>query len=166
MATINPESAAAETDRAAPRGSQRRWSAQIAASALAVQALVYLGAILYAVLIVDWTLPTEELLLRDDAYGAALTILVLGPVVVALLAAALLVLVRPPLGWTVAQVAETVLLLIGVQLYFTDVDQALLLPLALRDFLLLGAILVVVYLNSPEGRLLLVRRAAPAAVHG
>jgi hypothetical protein len=38
--------------------------------------------------------------------------------------------------------------------------------LALRDFLLLGAILVVVYLNSPEGRLLLVRRAAPAAVHG
>lgn len=166
MVTDSRESTAAARDSRAPRGSQRRWSAQIAASALAVQALVYLGAILYAVLIVDWNLPTEELLLRDDAYSAALTILVLGPVVVVLLAAVLLVLVRPPLGWTVAQVVETVLLLVGVQLYFTDVEQALLLPLALRDFLLLGAILVVVYLNSPEGRLLLVRRATPAAAHG
>ena len=121
------------SDASAPHGSQRRWSAQIAAAALTVQALTYLGATLYAVALVDWNLPVEELLALDEAYRAALTVLVLGPIIFTLLITVLLVLVRPALGWTVAQFIQTVLLLIGVQLYFADTDQALLLPALLRD---------------------------------
>ena len=164
MAASTQEQGNQGSDASAPRGSQRRWSAQIAAGALAVQALTYLGATLYAVALVDWKLPVEELLALDEAYRAALTVLVLGPVIFALLIAVLLVLVRPTLGWTVAQFIQTVLLLIGVQLYFADTDQALLLPSLLRDFLMLGSILVVIYLNSPEGRLLLARRSPPATL--
>jgi hypothetical protein len=164
MAASTQEQINRSSDASAPRGSQRRWSAQIAAAALAVQALVYLGAIVYVGVLVDWNLPLEELLALDAAYRAALTALALGPVVFALLITALLVLVRPALGWTVAQFIQTVLLLIGVQLYFADAAEALLPPSALRDFLMLGSILVVIYLNSPEGRLLLVRRLQPAAV--
>ena len=164
MTASTPEQVNRASDASAPHGSQRRWSAQIAAAALTVQALTYLGATLYAVALVDWNLPVEELLALDEAYRAALTVLVLGPVIFALLSTVLLVLVRPALGWTVAQFIQTVLLLIGVQLYFAESDQALLLPALLRDFLMLGSILVVIYLNSPEGRLLLARRSQPAAV--
>jgi hypothetical protein len=87
----------------------------------------------------------------------------LGPVIVALLIALLLVLVRPAVGWTVAQFIQTALLLIGVQLYFADINETLLLPPAWRDLLMFGSILVVIYLNSPEGRLLLARRPTPIA---
>lgn len=146
---------------AAPRGSQRRWSTQIAAGALAVQAFVYLGVTAITVMQVNWDLPLEELLNLDAAYVAVLTVLMLAPVIAALLVAALFALVRPPVGWTVAQFVQTVVLLVGVQLYFADSSQVL--PSAWRDLLMLGSILVVIYLNSPEGRLLLARRAQPAA---
>ena len=100
-------------------------------------------------------MPDSAVIAQTNAFRAALTVLVLGPIIFTLLITVLLVLVRPALGWTVAQFIQTVLLLIGVQLYFADTDQALLLPALLRDFLMLGSILVVIYLNSPEGRLLL-----------
>jgi hypothetical protein len=41
----------------------------------------------------------------------------------------------------------------------------MLLPVMWRDFLMLGSILVVIYLNSPEGRLLLARRSPHAPPH-
>jgi len=148
-------------ESAAPRGSQRRWSTQIAAGALAVQALVYVGVTVITVMQVNWELPLEELLNLDAAYVAVLTVLMLAPVIAALLVAALLALVRPPVGWTVAQFVQTVVLLVGVQLYYADSSQVL--SSTWRDLLMFGSILVVIYLNSPEGRLLLARRAQPAA---
>ena len=146
-------------ESATPRGSQRRWSTQIAAGALAVQALVYLGVTVITVMQVNWELPLEELLNLDAAYVAVLTVLMLAPVIAALLVAALLALVRPPVGWTVAQFVQTVVLLVGVQLYYADSSQVL--SSTWRDLLMFGSILVVIYLNSPEGRLLLARRAQP-----
>lgn len=148
-------------ESAVPRGSQRRWSTQIAAGALAVQALVYVGVTVITVMQVNWELPLEELLNLDAAYVAVLTVLMLAPVIAALLVAALLALVRPPVGWTVAQFVQTVVLLVGVQLYYADSSQVL--SSTWRDLLMFGSILVVIYLNSPEGRLLLARRAQPAA---
>lgn len=162
MAAFSTDQVKPDNTTSAAFGSQRRWSAQIAAGALALQALAFLAAIVYAVILVDWSMPLDELLEIDEAYRAALTVLVMGPVVMALLIAALLVLLRPFAGWTTAQFIQAVLLLIGVQLYFANFDQAILLPAPVRDFLLLGSIVIVIYLNSPEGRLLLVRQAAPA----
>jgi hypothetical protein len=133
-------------DSGAPRSSQGHWSAQIAAAALAVQALLYLGATVFAVMQVNWETPIAELVILDPAIRAVSTILALGPVIIALFATALIVLVRPAAGWTVAQFIQTVLLLIGVQLYFADVNATLLLPPAWRDLLVLGSILVVIYL--------------------
>jgi len=153
------------SDPSAAGGSQRRWSAQIAAGALFVQALVYAAVVALRLLGVNWDLTLDIFSLPEAAYLAAITALILAPVIVALLIAALLILVRPPLGWTVAQFIQTVLLLIGVQLYFTSGDPAMLLPVMWRDFLMLGSILVVIYLNSPEGRLLLARRSPHAPPH-
>ena len=48
MAASPSKQANRASDASAPRGSQRRWSAQIAAAALTVQALTYLGAAPYA----------------------------------------------------------------------------------------------------------------------
>ncbi len=155
----------ASSDPGAAGGSQRRWSAQIAAGALFVQALVYAAAVALRLLGVQWEVTVDIFSLPEEAFLAAITAVILAPVIVAMLIAALLILVRPPLGWTVAQFIQTVLLLVGVQLYFTSGDPAMLLPVMWRDFLMLGSILIVIYLNSPEGRLLLARRSSHATAH-
>lgn len=140
-----------------PRTSQRRWSSRIAGGVILIHALVFLAAGIIPAIQVDWSQEPAGVIFSDQALRAFQYLVLLVPFSALLAIAALLCLLHAHLGWTVAMLIESLILLLALQTYLSDPTGALV-NRSLLYLLMLGAVLVVVYLNSPEGRLLLVRR--------
>ena len=66
-------------------------------------------------------------------------------------------LLRPQLGWHMAMLVQSGILLIALQVYLSDRNN-ILTRRPLLYLYMLGAILIIVFMNSPEGRLLLGQR--------
>jgi hypothetical protein len=149
-------------------GSQRRWTAHLAAGVLAVQAAFFVGVLAWSLLGSDWFTQWElELLnfrLTIAALAAAHYLVIFGPLSLLAIAAIVLVLLRPRPGWVFAMAVQCVVLFLGLEIYFIERGDDIV-ELPILYIMMLGAILIVVFLNSPEGRLLLVRTAPPRDNH-
>ena len=153
----------------APRtGMQRRWTAQLAASVLGLQAVFFLGVLLWAMLrgswVTQWTPDVLRVAVTVAALAAAHYLLIFGPLALLVLVSILLVFVRPRAGWVFAMAVQCVILFLGLEIYFIERgDDVVELPIPY--LMLLGSILIVVFLNSPEGRLLLARDLPAPQAH-
>lgn len=133
---------------------QYRWSRWIALSSLLIQALVFLGSSVFLFATIDWELvsvlddPPEAVLMQFTQAA------VLIPFALLILLSIVVCLVRPRAGWHMAMITQSLILLVALQVYLSDRNQVLS-ERPLLFLYLLGAILVVVFMNSPEGRLLL-----------
>ncbi|HQY91314.1 hypothetical protein [Caldilinea sp.] len=141
---------------------QYRWSLWITLAILLVQVLVFLGSSIYLFAVIDWEMAS----ILDDPPAAVLVeftqAAVLLPFALLILLCLVVCLARPRPGWHMAMIAESLILLVALQVYLSDRNQRL----AERPLLfvyMLGAILVIVFMNSPEGRLLLGRK--PDDIH-
>lgn len=137
---------------------QRRWSLWITVGILLLQALVFAGTSFFLIATIDWEQinaleePSIDVVFQVTQAGA------LVPFAVLALLCAFLCMVRPRLGWHVAMLAESLILLVALQVYFYDRDR-IFSERPLLFVYMLGAILIVIFINSPEGRLLLVCKA-------
>lgn len=142
------------------RGDQRRWTVQLAASVLAFQAAFFGGVLAWWLLRSEWITHLElEVLtfrLTIAALASAHYLVIFGPLSLLAVAAILLVLLRPRQGWIFAMAVQCVVLFLSLELYFIERGDNIV-ELPILYLMMLGAILIVVFLNSPEGRLLLVR---------
>jgi hypothetical protein len=145
-------------------GGQRRWSAQLAAGVLALQALFFALVLSWSLLDSEWVTHLElDLLsfrLTIAALAAAHYLVIFGPLTLLALAAIVLVLLRPRHGWVFAMALQCVVLFLSLEIYFIERGDDIV-ELPILYLMMVGSILIVVFLNSPEGRLLLVRPAAP-----
>ena len=149
----------------APRsGGQRRWTVQLAAVVLGLQAAFFLGVLGWAMLrgswITEWKLTVLQVSLSVAALAAAHYLLIFGPLALLVLAAIIVVFVRPRAGWVFAMAVQCIVLFLGLEIYFIERGDDIV-ELPILYLMLLGAVLIVVFLNSPEGRLLLTRSPAP-----
>ena len=149
----------------APRsGAQRRWTVQLAATVLGLQAAFFVGVLLWAMLrgswMTEWTLAVLKLSISVAALAAAHYLLIFGPLALLVLAAIVVIFVRPRAGWVFAMAVQCIVLFLGLEIYFIERGDDIV-ELPILYLMLLGSILIVVFLNSPEGRLLLVRSSAP-----
>jgi hypothetical protein len=127
---------------------------------LGLQAAFFLGVLAWAMLrgswLTQWTLEVLRVTVTVAALAAAHYLLIFGPLALLVLIAILVVFVRPRAGWVFAMAVQCVILFLGLEIYFIERgDDVVELPILY--LMLLGSILIVVFLNSPEGRLLLVR---------
>jgi hypothetical protein len=148
------------------RGDQRRWTVQLAATVLGLQATFFLGVLAWAMLrgswVTQWTLDVLRVSVTVAALAAAHYLLIFGPLALLVLAAILMIFLRPRAGWVFAMAVQCIILFLGLEIYFIERgDDVVELPILY--LMLLGSILIVVFLNSPEGRLLLARSAPLAA---
>jgi hypothetical protein len=136
------------------RSQQYRWSRWITVVILLVQALFFLGASSFLLLTIDW----EPVDVFEEPPAAALEqfqqAIVLLPFAFLILVSLAGCVVRPRLGWHMAMIVESLILLVALQVYLSDRNQVLT-ERPLLFLYMLGAILVVIFMNSPEGRLLL-----------
>ena len=141
-------------------GGQRRWTVQLAAGVLAVQAAFFAGVLVWSLYDGHWFTDLElELLnfrLTIAALSAAHYVVLFGPLALLAFAAALLVLLRPRGGWVFAMAVQCVVLFLGLEIYFIERGDDIV-ELPILYLMMLGSIMIVIFLNSPEGRLLLVR---------
>ena len=146
-------------------GGQRRWTVQLAAAVLAAQAVFFAGVLVWSFFAGHWLTDLElELLnfrLTIAALSAAHYVVIFGPLALLSLAGALLVLLRPRPGWVFAMAVQCVVLFLSLEIYFIERGDDIV-ELPILYLMMLGSILIVIFLNSPEGRLLLVRAAAAA----
>jgi hypothetical protein len=140
---------------------QYRWSLWITAGVLLLQATVFAGTAAFLIWTIDW----EMVSILDEPPAPVmvqmLQALALLPFVALVLLCVAVCLVRPRIGWHLGLLTESLILLVALQLYFYDRNQVL----SERPLLfvyMLGAILIIVFMNSPEGRLLL---GAPPHAH-
>jgi hypothetical protein len=149
-------------------GGQRRWTAQLAAAVLAAQAVFFAGVLIWSFFDGHWLTDLElELLnfrLTIAALSAAHYVVIFGPLSLLALAAALLALLRPRPGWVFAMAVQCVVLFLSLEIYFIERGDDIV-ELPILYVMMLGSILIVVFLNSPEGRLLLVRSVPPRDSH-
>jgi hypothetical protein len=119
-----------------------------------------MGVIVWWLLRSEWITHLElEVLtfrLTIAALSAAHYLVIFGPLSFLAIAAALLVVLRPRQGWVFAMAVQCVVLFLSLEIYFIERDDNIV-ELPILYLMMLGAILIVVFLNSPEGRLLLVR---------
>jgi hypothetical protein len=159
---MNPEPAASPLPprTAGAQGGQRRWTVQLAAGVLALQAAFFIGVLTWWLLRSEWITHLElEVLtfrLTIAALASAHYLLIFGPLSLLAVAAVLFVLLRPRPGWVFAMAVQCVVLFLSLELYFIERGDNLV-ELPIVYLTMLGSILIVVFLNSPEGRLLLVR---------
>jgi hypothetical protein len=141
---------------------QYRWSRWITVGVLLLQAAVFTGTSVFLLWTIDWQ-PTNvfneppEMVLVQMQQAVALI-----PFIVLVLTCIVACLVRPRGGWHLGLLTESLILLVALQLYFYDRNHVL----AERPLLfiyMLGAILIIIFMNSPEGRLLL---GPPPDAHG
>lgn len=149
----------------APRsGGQRRWTVQLAAVVLGVQGAFFVGVLGWAMLrgssITQWRLEVLQVSISVAALSAAPYLLIFGPLALLVLAAIVVVFVRPRAGWVLAMALQCIILFLGLEIYFIERGDDIV-ELPILYLMLLGSILIVVFLNSPEGRLLLTRGPAP-----
>jgi hypothetical protein len=149
-------------------GGQRRWTVRLAAGVLAVQAAFFIGVLVWSLADGQWFSDLElELLnfrLTIAALGAAHYVVLFGPLAFMALAAILLVLLRPRPGWVFAMALQCVVLFLSLEIYFIERGDDIV-ELPILYLMMLGSILIVVFLNSPEGRLLLLRTVPPRDSH-
>jgi hypothetical protein len=145
-------------------GAQRRWTVQLAAGVLAMQALFFAGVLAWSLLgsdgIMHWELKLLSFRLTIAALASAHYVVIFGPLMLLTVAAILLVLLRPRPGWVLAMAVQCVVLFLGLEIYFIERGDDIV-ELPVLYLTMLGSILIVVFLNSPEGRLLLVRTTPP-----
>src|SRR5262245_18297544 len=84
-------------------GSQRRWTAQLAAGVLAVQAAYFIGVLIWSLL---------------APLSASHHVVIFGPLSLLAVAAVLLVLLRPRPGWVFAMALQCVVLFLSLEIYF------------------------------------------------
>lgn len=136
---------------------QGRWSAQLVAVLLLVQAAFLAGVVIYHLAQVNWSTEIGDATISTAEITAARYLALFSPLCLLLLAAAVLALLRRRSAWVFAMILQCIILLLCLQTWFADPTGAVI----ARPVLYLGmagSILVVFYLNSPEGRLLLARR--------
>lgn len=145
-------------------GEQRRWSAQLAAGVLSLQAAFFGGVLAWSLLDTQWVTHLELDLLSFRLTIAALAsahyLVIFGPLTLLAIAAIVLVLLRPRHGWVFAMALQCVVLFLSLEIYFIERGDDIV-ELPILYLMMVGSILIVVFLNSPEGRLLLVRPVAP-----
>lgn len=133
---------------------QYRWSRWITLSILLLQALVFLGTSAFLLLTLEWEMASvfdEPPAAVQEQFRQGVVLL---PFALLVLLSIVVCLVRPRAGWHMAMITESLILLVALQVYLSDRNQVL----AERPLLflyMLGAILIVIFMNSPEGRLLL-----------
>jgi hypothetical protein len=146
-------------------GGQRRWSAQLAAAVLSLQAAFFALVLAWSLLGSEWVTHFLELDLLNfrltiAALASAHYLVIFGPLTLLALAAIVLVLLRPRPGWVFAMALQCVVLFLSLEIYFIERGDDIV-ELPILYLMMVGSILIVVFLNSPEGRLLLARLAAP-----
>jgi hypothetical protein len=141
-------------------GGQRRWTTQLAAGVLAMQAIFFIAVLLWSLLgsdlIAHLELEVLSFRLTIAALAAAHYVVIFGPLSLLAIAAILLVLLRPRPGWVFAMAVQCIVLFLSLEIYFIEREDDIV-ELPILYLMMLGSILIVVFLNSPEGRLLLVR---------
>ncbi|MCS6826854.1 MAG: hypothetical protein NZ553_09595 [Caldilinea sp.] len=137
---------------------QHRWSMAITLTLLLLQVAIFWGVAVYLFTSVDWELvevldEPPELVLQQLTRAVVLV-----PFGATLLLCALFCALWPRVGWHLAMIVESLILLVGLQVYLSDRDQLL----TDRPWLYLHmfvAILAIMFMNSPEGKLLLGQNA-------
>lgn len=136
---------------------------------LALQAAFFVGVLIWAMLrgswVTQWTLAVLKLSISVAALAAAHYLLIFGPLALLVLAAIVIIFVRPRAGWVFAMAVQCIVLFLGLEIYFIERGDDII-ELPILYLMLLGSILLVVFLNSPEGRLLLVRSPAEPGTLG
>ena len=115
---------------------------------------VFAGVATYNLLQIDWETDPNILLTSENVARFLEQAIVLIPFAALGLVCCVVCLIRPRLGWHMAMLAQSAILLIALQVYLSD-RNAVLTRRPLLYLYILGAILIVVFMNSPEGRLLL-----------
>lgn len=133
---------------------QYRWSRWITLSILLIQALFLLGVSAFLLATIEW----EMIDVLKDPPPAVLEqfqqAVVLLPFALLVLLSAIVCLVHSRVGWHMAMITESLILLVALQVYLSDRNQVLT-ERPMLFIYMLGAILIVLFMNSPEGRLLL-----------
>lgn len=133
---------------------QYRWSLWITVGILLLQAAVFAGTAAFLIWTIDWEMASILDEPPADVLVQMLQALALLPFVALVLICVVVCLVRPRIGWHLGLLTESLILLVALQLYFYDRNHVL----SERPLLfvyMLGAILIIIFMNSPEGRLLL-----------
>ena len=133
---------------------QYRWSLGVTVGILLLQVAVFAGVATYNLLQIDWETDPNILLTSENVARFLEQAIVLIPFAALGLVCCVVCLIRPRLGWHMAMLAQSAILLIALQVYLSD-RNAVLTRRPLLYLYILGAILIVVFMNSPEGRLLL-----------
>ncbi len=139
-------------------GDQGRWSTRITAGVLIVQTLILAGIAVLLLSQIDWTLDAADAGFSENVLQTSGFLLFAVPIGLILIVSAVLCLMLPSIGWIAAMVIQCVILFLALAAYFIERLNITGRPWLLF-VLMLSAILVVAFLNSPEGRLLLVHRA-------
>ncbi len=131
---------------------------------LGLQAIFFVGVIVWSLLSSDWVSGWRwewlDLKLEIAALAAAHYVIIFVPLALLAGAAIVLVWLRPHAGWLFAMAVQCVVLFLSLEIYFIErADDIIDLPVLY--LMMFGAVLIVIFLNSPEGRLLLVRSTSP-----
>ncbi len=133
---------------------QYRWSQWITVGVLLLQAMFFAGTAAFLLGTIKWEMvsildaPPPEVLVQFQQAVA------LFPFLLLVLVCIIVCLVRPRVGWHLGLLTESLILLVALQLYFYDRNHVLS-ERPLLFIYMLGAILIIIFMNSPEGRLLL-----------
>ena len=136
---------------------QYRWSLGITVGILLLQAALFIGVAAYNLTSIDWQGDLARQIVAEQGMLTIEQALLLLPFATIVLVCIVVCLVRPRLGWHLAMLAQSAILLIALQVYLSDRNN-ILTRRPLLYLYMLGAILIVVFMNSPEGRLLLGRQ--------
>lgn len=136
---------------------QYRWSLRITVGILLLQVVVFSGVAVYNLSRIDWGGDPAVVLVSSDAAIYFEQAIVLIPFALVGLVCIIACLIRPRLGWHMAMLLQSAVLLISLQVYLSDRNN-ILTRRPLLYLYMLGAILIIVFMNSPEGRLLLGRK--------
>ncbi len=136
---------------------QFRWSLGITVVILLAQVVFFAAVAGYNLTKIDWSGDPAVTLASPAAALFFEQAIVLLPFVGLGLICVIACLVRPRLGWHMAMLVQSGILLIALQVYLSDRNN-ILTRRPLLYLYMLGAILIIVFMNSPEGRLLLGQR--------
>ncbi|HRW48907.1 MAG TPA: hypothetical protein P5333_15425 [Caldilinea sp.] len=136
---------------------QFRWSLGITVAALLIQVAFFSAVAAYNLSLIDWGGDPAVVLASPETAIIFEQAIVLLPFAGLGLVCVFACLLRPQLGWHMAMLVQSGILLIALQVYLSDRNN-ILTRRPLLYLYMLGAILIIVFMNSPEGRLLLGQR--------
>ena len=136
---------------------QFRWSLGITVVILLMQVAFFSAVAAYNLSLIDWGGDPAVVLAAPETAIIFEQAIVLLPFAGLGLVCIFACLLRPRLGWHMAMLMQSGILLIALQVYLSDRNN-ILTRRPLLYLYILGAILIIVFMNSPEGRLLLGQR--------